>query len=235
MDDQRRQIDRMVDGELSVEQQRVVLLACEENHEWRELALAYVEDQAWGHELRSLAQDSGSRWNNAVASQPNAGGRDREETARRTYVPTPWHPLSLAAAIFVSLTLGFGLGWWGQIDVDRLPSRVVATVDDLPPAPSSVAEQAQLPYSSMKITVSDLAANELKQIELPIVRASSLGDDWQSRLHNPVPESVINEMRGRGHEVTQQHWMIPIRLSSGQRVIVPVNYVNFEQGYGQYQ
>ncbi len=235
MDDQRRQIDRMVDGELSVEQQRVVLLACDENHEWRELALAYVEDQAWGHELRSLARDRGSPWNNAVANEQNAGGRDRAEAARPRFVPTPWHPLSLAAAICVSLTLGFGLGWWGQIGADRLPPRVVATVDDLPPAPSSVAAQAQLPYSSMKITVSDPAANELKQIDLPIVRASSWGDDWQSHLLSAVPESVVNELRGRGHEVTQHRWMIPVRLSDGQRVIVPVDYVNFEQGYGQYQ
>ncbi len=93
MDDQRRQIDRMVDGELSVEQQRVVLLACEENHQWRDLALAYVESQAWGHELRSLTQDPGSPWNHTVAHETNHGGQDRKEAARTTFSPTPLHPL----------------------------------------------------------------------------------------------------------------------------------------------
>jgi hypothetical protein len=87
----------------------------------------------------------------------------------------------------------------------------------------------------MKITVPDPAANGLKQIDLPIVRASSWGDDWQSHFLSAVPESVVNEMRGRGHEIIQHRWMIPVRLSNGQRVIVPVDYVNFEQGHGQYQ
>ena len=45
------QIDRMVDGQLTVAEQRALLLACDTDNRWRELALAYVESQVLSNAL----------------------------------------------------------------------------------------------------------------------------------------------------------------------------------------
>ena len=222
MNDQQQLIDRMVDGELTVEQQQALLFACEENDQWRGLALAYVEAQTWGGELKSLVRDSSSPWN-AVANDLRNEGRNKDEDGRRRATRTSWRPLSLAAAILLSLTFGYGMGSWWHDRASELRSGVQELTAVMPGDEES----------SMRLTVSDPMFNELKQIELPIVSPSTLGDDWP--MARAVPESVVDEMRRRGHEITQQRLFVPVRRSNGKRVLIPVDYVNFERGHRGFQ
>ena len=51
-------IDRLVDGELTEQEQRELLTACDEQPErWRDMALAYVEAQTWRTELSNLVKE----------------------------------------------------------------------------------------------------------------------------------------------------------------------------------
>jgi phospholipid transport system substrate-binding protein len=51
-------IDRMVDGELTTDQQCSLLADCEEHAGWRDLALAYVESQVLTKELKALGNEA---------------------------------------------------------------------------------------------------------------------------------------------------------------------------------
>ena len=226
MNKRQQQIERMVDGEVSEAEQRAILLACEESHQWRDLALAYVESQTWGKELNLWAREARDAGNTIAANDEEDGGRNRE-VARRRQAAATWRPLSLAAAMLVSLCLGYGLRWVWQ----DAPENVGPIANTSPSMPSD--KQDKESTSSMQITVSDPISNTLKQIELPVVKASTLGGNW--RMPRPIPENVVDEIHSLGHRVTQRRWLVPVLLSDGQRVFVPVDYVNIEQGDQHFQ
>lgn len=195
-------INRMVDGELTQNEQGALLTDCEENAGWRELALAYVESQALSTELKSF-----------VESEKHARFGVQQTDSKLT--ASSWNSWSLAAAIMLSLTFGYGLGWsW--------PDGTSAVENSLtgPAEFDKVAGSA----ASMQFTVSDPATSELRQIDLPVVKASDLGPNWQRQLGPTLPEDLLREMRAGGLNVHQTRTVTPIRLPDGRRVVVPIDY-----------
>ena len=96
------QLDRMVDGELTENEQRAVLLGCEEQDRWRELALAYVEAQVLSSELPTIQE--------LEMDEPPREVRPVPPSAASWL----WNPFALAAAVVLSLSIGYGAGWWWQ-------------------------------------------------------------------------------------------------------------------------
>jgi hypothetical protein len=90
-----RVLDRLVDGELNEAERREVLLLLEEAPEgWRRCALAFLENQAWGNALPSVA---------------------KELTTVPVVAKEPWyrHPITTwATALAASLLFSFGIGGW---------------------------------------------------------------------------------------------------------------------------
>lgn len=198
-------IDRMVDGELDCEQQRDLLLHCQEQDQWRDLALAYVESQALRSDLKTYVDDG--------TAKPRA---DVEEAKRDSESARSWNPMALAAAIFLSLGLGYGLGtWW--LDDAGVASGIAELVPQQPRT-----EKAK--PSSMQFMVANPGTNELQSINLPVLNASDLGPNWQTQLRSQVPEDLLREMRERGVNMQQTHTITPVRLSNGKRVLVPIDY-----------
>jgi len=208
------QVDRMVDGELSLKQQRELLLSCENDQSWRELALAYVESQAWGSELNLLMEET-------TTNQSKVGvGRNREV---RTY--SDGRPLFLAAAILLLLGIGFGIGWVLQDATPTSPAtEIVAETGD------SSADRADDRLSSMQLTVSDPATNELRQIDLPIVRASDLGPNWLQQFGPSLPDGLLQKIRGSGLDIKRTRTFTPFDLGDGRRVVIPIDFY-IEQDY----
>lgn len=210
------QIDRMVDGELTAQQQRELLIDCEENSRWRELALAYVESQALGCELKQMVSEP--------ATTVNVAARHPDES-------TGMNPWALAAAVLLSLGIGYGGGWWLQSDnllvatgsdseehVDPKVQQITTTSSAaIPETTSEVPE-------SMQFTVAHPTTNELRQIQLPIVNASELQPGWEQRLRPGIPADLDRELRAGGLKMEQSRTVVPVRLKDGRRVIVPVDY-----------
>ena len=202
-------IDRMVDGELSASDQRVLLENCEKHDHWRELALAYVESQVLEHELGSFERERTEPTAlDSVPHEPLVAPQSRSHE--------PWNGLSLAAAVLLSLGLGYGLNWWWQDDV--LPNYAnVESVQPQQPIPD--------PAETMPFLVSDATGSEMRQVTLPLVNASDLGPDWQQKLQRTeLPEDLIREFRANGVNVRQQRTMVPVRLPDGRLVVVPIDY-----------
>ena len=217
--EQQQLMERMVDGELGVQQQRQLLLDCEHEDRWRELALAYVEAQAFASELKTYATEP----------MPSKETAPSERSPRRGTEHPPgsaigWGPWSLAAAVMLSLSLGYGAGWWWQPGSDYIvdsktgpvaSQELSANGDGTPPVQSP---------RSMQFTVSNPVTNEFDQIQLPLVKASDLRPGWEEQLHGGIPEQLQRELNKGGLHMEQTRTVMPVRLKDGRRVIVPVDY-----------
>lgn len=211
MSDRTQTIDRMVDGELSRDDEREMLLHCEANNGWRELALAFVESRAFQQEmesLRSLAPETSEQ--ETIVRQATPVGQES------------WNIWSLAAAVLLSLGLGYGLGlgWQGTTPTG---------MDYAASAPDRQAEELGAP-DSMQFMVNHPRTRELQQVEIPLLKATDLGPDWQQRLQANSWDGVVDDMRRQGLNLRQERTLTPVRLSNGQRVVVPVDYF-YEQPY----
>ena len=209
-----RMMDRMADGELSSDEQRNLLLKCEEEDRWRELALTYVESQVLGGEL---SQPS-------FLSDVNASSKEMAAPSRNNSKPSrDWNVMSLAAAVLLSLGLGYGLGWWWQGD-SNLSSLQMAKDNQTSPAPPIVKNKVQtVPYY-----VSD-ALNGKRQVTLPIVEASDLGPNWQQQLQRTsLPEDLVRELHSKGMKVRHRRTMEHVRLEDGRVMIIPIDYFQEE-------
>jgi len=220
MNDQQIEFDRMVDGELDFAHQRTLLLTCEAQNSWRELALAYVESQTLGSELNMLSGQN---------SHSESVGRIGGSRSTRSYRSTVWNPFVLAAAVLLSLGIGYGFGWRWQQDAHKsplvgLPARAGSS------GATKSTNDSGAQFRSMQFTVVNPMTNELLQIELPIVNASDLGPNWREQLRSDLPADLLREMRAGGLNVRQTQTMTPVRLSDGTHVVVPIDYY-FEQPY----
>jgi|GEM_PF-2785756 len=216
-----RVMDRMVDGELSSDEQSNLLLRCEEEGRWRELALSYVESQVLGVELRepTFLRDE------KVASSKVAPAGESTVQPRRVSKPSQdWNVMSLATAVLLSLGLGYGLGWWWQGDpagAGANPRSVQLAKDNesSPPAQLVKNKVETVPYY-----VSD-ATNQKRQVTLPIVPVSDLGPNWQEQLQRTsLPEEMVQELRSKGMNVRHRRTMERVRLEDGRVMIVPIDY-----------
>ena len=205
-------IDRLVDGELSPERRRDLLMSCERNDAWRDVALAFVEAQTLRTELKLFAGASEAGPSLNLDTRANASA----ESTRPGL--SFWNPLSLAAAVLVALGIGYGAGTiWQGIPAATGIVQVPQDVDqDRSESPS--------PYSSLNLTVSDDRQGGLQQIQLPVVAASSLGPDWPDKIATELPDELMSEMHRQGFGVSRNRQLIPVRLHDGRTVIVPIEY-----------
>ncbi len=176
--DKQLQIDRMVDGELSTNEQRQLLMMCDSENRWRELALAYVESQVFAQEMsgfvQSVSDADDNALNVALTSSFNASGSGKsgsgteptEHNSGSVNRPTPyapnesdtqsrtessnrgWSVMSLAAVVLLSLGFGYGLGLWLQGDTS--PQNWANNPSNQNPASTNVPNISKAPAGEIE-------------------------------------------------------------------------------------
>ena len=205
--------ERMVDGELDLASEREFLRACESDNRWRELALAYVENQVLQRELVDMIDQSPQR-------QPVASLSAGAQRQVRSSESGRWRLLSLAATALICL----GLGYWGA---DGLGRRVPQNQGPAGPTDATLVSN---PPRTMPFMIDHPQTSELQQIEIPLFNATDLGSDWQQKIQTNEWEGLVREMRQKGLNLRQERTFTPVRMSDGQRVVVPVDMF-YEQPY----
>jgi hypothetical protein len=135
--------------------------------------------------------------------------------------------LGLAAALAISLSLGFGIGTVAnRMALDQaaagLASSRTAVSDPL-------ADSGKQTPESLYMFVQDAPDAPLKSLEIPIV--DSRGEGMESLLSSgTVPEEVVRMLRRQGHRIEQTRRLYPVDLPDGRTIVVPVDdiRVNFE-------
>lgn len=234
-------LERLVDGELSGDEYRRFLASLDEQSGgWRRCALAFLEAQALGVELRAAVDDG--RSNSPVARPP---------AARRGI----WLPIFAVAASFL---LAFGLGilvsgrWPGEV---AAPPVVESSTDPASDHPNHLGEEtpdasrprlvektpagdvplktvpADVPARGSVTLVIDGAAGE-QEVELPLYDASVVDDDWFTAP--ALPREVLVELQNAGQEVRRSARLVPIDVEGGHRIVVPVEELEIVPIGGEY-
>jgi hypothetical protein len=218
--DEIRVLDRLVDDEFAPDERRELLAALDdEPGAWRRCALAFLEAQAWRRQLARPAAEP-AHAASGLAILP----------AHRKNRRALWGAcLAVAACLLVSFELG-----------TRFP-----TVGLLPDAPQPMIAQQQItpsergpqtdlaqsdqdseddePWETLTLTNN---ADPQNDIQLRVVEADDDDQKWLTNAQSAVPVELLQQFEQAGLEVKHQQRLLPIELSDGRRLIVPIEQVD---------
>ena len=235
------ELDRMVDGELTDEEQRMLLSRLEASPEnWKRLALAYVEAQMWQTTFRQTVPDAGAvpaPASTIVDAQSQTADTHGQRVRKLASVLT-----SVTVAVLL-VSVGFGLGSWlndrdrtfgeGHIagvdqsesglevaDPEAAPTFETVVVNDEPaPEPETVNP------SVVQFVVHDGRSDEAQFVNVPFHDDSVPLDEVFNVSETSVPENVREVLQQTGHEIVEEQGFLPVALPDGRQVVFPVNQV----------
>jgi hypothetical protein len=218
--DDERILDRLVDGELTEEDRKTLLLALDdEPGAWRRCALAFLESQTWGGDLKALRNEP------ALEAPPVV----EKPTVAPPPPPRPSRFFELCLAMAASVALAFGVGVWvrsmwstsgdnpfsprmavdGNLQSPGLPTR---TVD------SSTPWHANLSYDDPETEGPD-------KLVLPLVEPQASTDSLRQQ-RSALPDELRRELESAGHRVNRRQQFQTIPLKDGRQLIVPVEQLD---------
>jgi hypothetical protein len=220
--DEERLIDRLVDGELSDQERRELLLKFENQSDgWRRCALAFLEAQTWGKEFRSLT------------AAPAAETVVRPAGRQSSWLNGPWgSALAVAASFLIAFTLGTawrGLPGPANRNEDHFAQRPTTrpNVDTTSrPSPLAQPDVSDTQWGTVMVSLDGDRDGVAESLELPVAAGREIDEEWLRNQPSALPPHVRKALERLGHEVRQQRQLFPIDLDDGRRVVVPVDQVD---------
>jgi hypothetical protein len=223
------ELDRLVDGELSLTQQRALFDRLQSEPDgWRRCALVFLEQQAVVAALRG-AGDASSGQSGATSEQANsasplvmAGPAAEWPNALSSCPRRPWP--TLIAVLLAGLVGTLGGYSWRPSAIQR--ERPQAT---RPSVEQTVPETDSLEDPPPAVFVRFGRATNQGQLELPLMRWA----DWRNHpdwlAESAVPRELDGQLRQTGHAVSRSWRYFPVRLSDGREAVVPVEQVELRR------
>jgi hypothetical protein len=226
-------LDRLVDGEVSADEQRQMLLALEAQPDaWRRCALAFVEAQTWRKEFRA-----GGNSIDGDAKPQAVTGKWRMMSGHKTI---RWRWLAMAACFVLAFSIGSATrGLWMSDTTKSTTTRSETQVATTAGSSNSVATNAAAtstasnsaninPVKSemVKMIVPTPDGTSEQEVEVPLVEGNET--DLKSMLaqQNPVlSEAALATLESTGHLVQQRRAFYPVQLQDGRQGVVPVDLV----------
>lgn len=210
--DLQRDFDRLVDGELTAEQQRELLSALDDTPDgWRRCALAFLEAQAWRNEMCRADETPTA----AVATPAlEAAGRWQR------IVPTL---MAMAASFLLAFLLGLAFRASSPVQPQVAAGRQSSIETDSSPAVATAPSTAnrQPPMAALV-----RSATPVETIWLP-----ASVDDEES--NGELPADLARDLARLGHEIERRVELWPVEFEDGRRAVLPVDrfdvrYVGYE-------
>lgn len=226
-------LQRMIDGELDRQQIQAMLKSADDQPEsWREIAIAFVEDQIWKQEFQS--GDSGRF--NKVAMKSDVL-TDRDESNHRTLAL-----LGRWGALAACLLVAVGIGYWSGLEqtnnrsgdnsttiADAVPilttNQIASSVDT---ATSGLNQVSYRPDYHMQLN--DPNGKSLLNSEIPLYEyehAKKIGYDMRTEA---IPSDLQQELLNRGYQLNQDLNYVSGRLEDGREFVVPIRTINMVPG-----
>jgi anti-sigma factor RsiW len=203
--------DRLVDGELSADERRLLIASLDDRADgWRRCALAFLEAQAWSREMERIVAEP-----NPYPAQP-ATSVNRQGTARSTTQTPSYTWLAIAAG----LLMAFGLGWQLRQPAARQGMELAI---DSPPPPQTV-ERGLSNGDAITLVVQN-QHGQPQRVRVPLVEAAQLGQQFASAPQWAVP-AVREQFEERGLDLQTRRRYAPLFFEQQGRVvpmIVPVD------------
>ncbi|HEY2883538.1 MAG TPA: hypothetical protein VGJ15_13920 [Pirellulales bacterium] len=234
-DDWQTWLDRLVDAELTDDQQRHLLLAMEGQPDaWRRCALAFIEAQTLRREFRGLIESSPA--SDRALSATVALSTDVSKVQRGRFQRQSVRWFSVAASFLVAFVLGTAArGLWPQHGSENsVPTLIAAAGNHTGSAITSTAANAQQSAGSEITPVtartyhvkvpSDDGQSE-QTVEVPLIEGNEKTVESLLSQQNPLlSEAALQTLSSTGHQVEQRRTFYPVQLEDGRQAIVPVDY-----------
>lgn len=223
MIDDERQLERLVDGELTADEQRQLLLRLDDYPQlWRRLALRFLEER----ELRSVLGGL------VVPAPPESPGLAVTRPVRAT------RRRAIAAGVLTA-ACAFCLGFFLQTPTELPgPGGVSVSTDAGLPAASKMTEPepkgdpietaeiegGPTEYIAMKLVGNDNVA--LQEVSVPVISPTQATFANSDAKYEPMvsPEVRAAFLR-QGRTVSEQVELIPIRLEDGREAVLPITNI----------
>lgn len=246
--------DRLVDGELSPEEYRRMLASLDdEPGGWRRCAMAFLEAQAWGQELRGLSDHLDKPAETQADTQADTSAVDSAEVTHLRWVN--W--LAIAASVIV--LCGFGLlyqknhngssGNLATTNIDQPNSIAKNGATNAPPSTAPSIAQADAnkgssgstatrteagpesrralqPVEKVRLVMQD-ENGDSRPIDVPLYDANQVGAGALVHDGSMLPPAVLDAIRQRGFRVQRYEQFLPLELENGRRAVVPVEGYQF--------
>jgi hypothetical protein len=217
------QLQRLVDGAMTAEKRGRFLASVDEQPEhWREVALAFVEEQIWRDRLTADSGPPECTDAKPVIVRP---------AARRT-----WSPVALvttAAALLVVAALSFEIGQHRQrlAAPGETPRESSDNVNDHTDKHRVEETPEPAPVRFVRLNVTAPDGESTRMVRVPIYEEDQMPESpW-----SPPPEDlneVNQQLAGLGYRVNPQDRYITEQLADGRKLVVPVRQWLL-QSYGQ--
>lgn len=209
-------LQRLVDGALSEGERGEFLAGLDQSPElWREVALAFVEDQIFASELDT------SRRPQEIA-----------DTTTRKPQASAFSSPALVLAIAVTLLAMFGVGFrWGQWQAETPTSPIaprIAATDDTEPVMEDrevPRDEAPSPEPTYRLV---LGRQDGQAVELPVYERAQLADlPWEPADMGRLQR--LNETLGqRGYRADMRTEYLSGQLEDGRQIVVPCRTVSLK-------
>ena len=248
-----RVLDRLVDGELSQADRRALLAALDdEPGAWRRCALAFLESQSWRWQLNQIASEP------LLAKTALQARCDLGRSSRGSKRASFWGTcLAIAGSLLVAFDLGTRVSQESP-QVAGSPTAEKQTVQNETPlvpatsepansladnasnvagtnstSPAEDATSEQTPFETLTLAEVDDSgnANPDSQINVRVRDAEADATDLDALLANAgttLPAALAEQLKQAGWEVTRRRELVPITLSDGRQVVLPMEQVDVQ-------
>ena len=221
------QLQRLVDGELGLDETRQILHKAERNPElWRLIGSTFVENQLWQSVfVTGQNQHSEAPLKNAPHRNSHVGH----------WTPIQW--LSLAATVLLSVSIGSLVIDSGEVQpgVDSVAGNV-ASVPELESDErlqladtASTVDLNQTP-ALYRMQLQDDQGNEFMDSELPLYSGRQADAERWMRDISSRSKSMGAPMVDSGYQLERNLKYLSGRLQDGRRVVIPVHAYEFTPG-----
>jgi hypothetical protein len=210
------QFDRLVDGELSAEERRQLLLSLDGRPGgWRQCALAFLEAQAWRTDLERVVQEV-----DLVSNRKASGATLSVWTARRR--SAQW--LAIAAGLLIAFGIGFAWRPSNEAGAPTIANGSTAPADRIVQADGpdqSTAKSASDSRDALTIWVRD-EAGRARRVEVPLVDARTLDRQLGVRFRSAMPEALRQQLHQDGFAVETERRYAPLWIEDSGPLVLPV-------------
>ena len=229
-----RDIDLLVDGELSDERRRKLLADLDvKPGGWRRCALAFLEDQCWRQTVGSATEDT-KRQPTAPLSSPEHKTVERQRRRPGAVARATGVLMAMAASFFFALGLGsmiWNADQSGHLGGPSGGSQQAAMFGATPTNPQDGQlvhdKEIVLPGQYQTVTITDKRPDGTKRsIQLPAVVQSNIDEALLRELPSAIPPELVQAFQKAGHDVHQTRRLVPFRMNDGRRLVVPVDQLD---------
>lgn len=202
-------IQRLVDGELSPADQRRLLESIERTGDWRRVALAFLEEQAFAGAARELVRPASPT---VVAYA----------APRRPFAPVLPRLASLAAA----LVIAFSGGWW--LARSNVPETAFPIVQRETSEPSTSLKPDYAPSEppslpQVQFVFADGRGELSEVLHVPVIEADDAADLRRDPFRaDPLSQQLEALLAAENKRVVPRDQWVEVDLSDGRRGVMPV-------------